>query len=444
MPCKPHNPVHCAAKAGSHSLEANKVGSQDRGKGAARGGTALPDGTAKSQSIEESMLPAPPTAVPGDAFTTIADVPRAGSADTPDEVRVDMSTRGASTSTSGAKKGSGGSGGKRASSSSDEVSGNDKALDLPFQPVTLTFNDLHYFVPNPKGSGELELLRGIYGVFRPGAHPCFAPVACNNLPGPGQRAKVRRVHGTTIRGTALQHASSRYSTVCPQLRTAAAPSGLQSTRPRAGVLTALMGASGAGKTTLMDVLADRKTAGRMTGSVKVNGYDKDPQAFARIMGYCEQFDVHSGGTTVEEAVRLSGKLRLGDSVTPEQARFTILPAGFALHACFMRMLSFHRCAALQVACIPTISSDVCEQAAAARNRRQAQGVCAVQFEDFVQQTLRIVELDVIGSSMVGMPGVFGLSGEQFKRLTIAVELVANPSIIFCGALLPRGLTAWLL
>ena len=32
---------------------------------------------------------------------------------------------------------------------------------------------------------------------------------------------------------------------------------------RPGVLTALMGASGAGKTTLMDVLADRKTGVRL-------------------------------------------------------------------------------------------------------------------------------------------------------------------------------------
>lgn len=40
---------------------------------------------------------------------------------------------------------------------------------------------------------------------------------------------------------------------------------------RPGVLTALMGGTGAGKTTLMDVVAGRKTQGIITGDILVNG-----------------------------------------------------------------------------------------------------------------------------------------------------------------------------
>lgn len=51
-----------------------------------------------------------------------------------------------------------------------------------------------------------------------------------------------------------------------------------------GTLTALMGASGAGKTTALDVLAQRKNVGVITGDLLVDGKPLDP-SFARGTAY---------------------------------------------------------------------------------------------------------------------------------------------------------------
>ncbi|PKI53080.1 hypothetical protein CRG98_026541, partial [Punica granatum] len=59
--------------------------------------------------------------------------------------------------------------------------------------------------------------------------------------------------------------------------------------------------------------------------------------------------------------------------------------------------------------------------------------------DFVNEVLETIELEGIRDSLVGIPGVSGLSMEQRKRLTIAVELVANPSIIFMDEPSPQQL-----
>ncbi|KAE8720247.1 Pleiotropic drug resistance protein 3 [Hibiscus syriacus] len=53
---------------------------------------------------------------------------------------------------------------------------------------------------------------------------------------------------------------------------------------RPGVLTALVGVSGAGKTALMDFLAGQKTGGVIEGSIHISGYPKRQETFARISG----------------------------------------------------------------------------------------------------------------------------------------------------------------
>ncbi|KAK1273115.1 putative pleiotropic drug resistance protein 7 [Acorus gramineus] len=139
---------------------------------------------------------------------------------------------------------------------------------------------------------------------------------------------------------------------------------------RPGVLTALMGVSGAGKTTLMDVLAGRKTGGYIEGNITISGYPKNQETFTRIAGYCEQNDIHSPQVTVYESLLFSACLRLPAEVDSSKRKM------------------------------------------------------------FIDEVMELVELTTLRDALVGLPGMNGLSTEQRKRLTIAVELVANPSIIF--------------
>ena len=137
---------------------------------------------------------------------------------------------------------------------------------------------------------------------------------------------------------------------------------------RAGTITALMGSSGAGKTTLMDVLAARKSEGVITGEVKLNGQTL-PVSFQRTTGYCEQLDVHLPQATVREALEFSALLRQPRSLSEKEKL------------------------------------------------------------KYVDTIIDLLELEDIADAIIGEPGA-GLGVEQRKRLTIGVELVSRPSLLF--------------
>ncbi|EJT99550.1 hypothetical protein DACRYDRAFT_81942 [Dacryopinax primogenitus] len=84
-----------------------------------------------------------------------------------------------------------------------------------------------------------------------------------------------------------------------------------------GSLTALMGASGAGKTTCLDVLAQRKNIGVVQGEILMNGRPLGAN-FARGTAYAEQMDVHEESATVREALRFSAYLRQEASIPKEE------------------------------------------------------------------------------------------------------------------------------
>jgi hypothetical protein len=90
----------------------------------------------------------------------------------------------------------------------------------------------------------------------------------------------------------------------------------------------------AGKTTLMDVICGRKTVGRTTGHLLVNGQPIVKSSWSRVVGYVEQMDVHTPAQTVIEALWFSGRLRLSPKVSDQQVRATA--QGMCIACCWGR------------------------------------------------------------------------------------------------------------
>uniref|UniRef100_A0A7N2LPQ9 ABC transporter domain-containing protein n=1 Tax=Quercus lobata TaxID=97700 RepID=A0A7N2LPQ9_QUELO len=108
--------------------------------------------------------------------------------------------------------------------------------------------------------------------------------------------------------------------------------------------------------------------GVLTALMGVNG--AEARNICYVSGYCEQNNIHSPHVTAYESLIYSEWLRLSPDVNSQKRKM------------------------------------------------------------FVEEVMELVELKLLRQALVGLPGVNGLSTEQRKRLTIAVELVANPTIIF--------------
>jgi ABC-type multidrug transport system ATPase subunit len=71
-----------------------------------------------------------------------------------------------------------------------------------------------------------------------------------------------------------------------------------------------MGPSGAGKSTLLDVLAFRKTTGKWTQDVRLNGALLEKRTFVKESGYITSDDLLPPELTVTEMLKFAAALRL--------------------------------------------------------------------------------------------------------------------------------------
>ncbi|GAQ89785.1 ABC transporter G family [Klebsormidium nitens] len=140
-------------------------------------------------------------------------------------------------------------------------------------------------------------------------------------------------------------------------------------RLRPGRVTAVMGPSGAGKTSFLTAVAGKETRCTVTGTVLINGREGSIQSYRKIVGFVPQDDIVHGNLTVAENLSFSASYRL--------------PVGMAR-----------------------------------RNRVFA-----------VERAIWALGLESIRDARVGTVEQRGISGGQRKRVNVGLEMVAEPSLL---------------
>ena len=139
-------------------------------------------------------------------------------------------------------------------------------------------------------------------------------------------------------------------------------------RIRGKTMTALMGGSGAGKTSLLNALCGRAHYGETTGEIYLNGHKIDLQKHIDCIGFVPQDDIVYPELTVRENFLFAGKFRL------------------------------------------------------------PKGTTDAEIEDLADETIANLGLSRVANSRVGDIKKRGISGGEKKRVNIGIELMALPSI----------------
>ncbi|XP_047930474.2 broad substrate specificity ATP-binding cassette transporter ABCG2 isoform X2 [Anser cygnoides] len=134
-------------------------------------------------------------------------------------------------------------------------------------------------------------------------------------------------------------------------------------------LNAILGPTGSGKSSLLDILAARKDPHGLSGDILINGAPQ-PANFKCTSGYVVQDDVVMGTLTIRENFQFSAALRLPKSVKEQD-----------------------------------------------RNER-------------VNQIIKELGLSKVADSKVGTQFTRGVSGGERKRTNIGMELITDPTILF--------------
>ncbi|XP_059677167.1 broad substrate specificity ATP-binding cassette transporter ABCG2 isoform X1 [Gavia stellata] len=134
-------------------------------------------------------------------------------------------------------------------------------------------------------------------------------------------------------------------------------------------LNAILGPTGSGKSSLLDVLAARKDPAGLSGEVLIDGTPQPPN-FKCISGYVVQDDVVMGTMTVRENLHFSAALRLPSSISVKEK------------------------------------------------------------EERVTQIISELGLSKVADAKVGTELIRGVSGGERKRTNIGMELITEPPVLF--------------